>query len=97
MQQLDDLLADPVQVGAQLHQHLRGDAVALTDEAEQDVFGADVARTTTRRARSVNRWSIAAASRYRTEPGRPSRAPAGRNLPGQASDDPSTVRARGHI
>jgi hypothetical protein len=43
MQQLDDLLADPVQVGAQLHQHLRGDAVALTDiGTEQDVLGADV-------------------------------------------------------
>src|SRR5690606_15846080 len=27
---------------AQLHQHLRGDALALADEAEQDVLGADV-------------------------------------------------------
>jgi len=42
VQQLDDLLAHSVQVGAQLDQHLRGHAVALTDEAEQDVLGADV-------------------------------------------------------
>ena len=41
-QQLDDLLADAGQVGAQLHEHLGGDALALTDEAEQDVLGADV-------------------------------------------------------
>ena len=41
-QQLDDLLAHPGQVGAQLHEHLGGDALALTDEAEQDVLGADV-------------------------------------------------------
>ena len=38
----DDLLAYPVQVGAQPDQHLRGHAVALTDEAQQDVLGADV-------------------------------------------------------
>src|SRR5690606_24543283 len=38
-QQLDDLLADPVEVGAELHQHLGRDTLALTDEAEQDVFG----------------------------------------------------------
>src|SRR3981189_1420776 len=42
VQQLDHLLADPVQVRAQLHQHLRGHAVALTDQAEQDVLGAAV-------------------------------------------------------
>ena len=41
-EELDDLLADPGQVGAQLHQHLGGDALALADEAEQDVLGADV-------------------------------------------------------
>ena len=41
-QQLDDLLADPVEVGAELDQHLRGDALALADQAEQDVLGADV-------------------------------------------------------
>ena len=42
VQQLDHLLAHPDPVGAQLHQHLRGHPVALADEAEQDVLGADV-------------------------------------------------------
>src|SRR3954468_683605 len=41
-QQLDDLLADAVEIGAQLHQDLGGDALTLADEAEQDVLGADV-------------------------------------------------------
>ena len=41
-QQLDDLLAHPGQVGAELDEHLGGDALALADEAEQDVLGADV-------------------------------------------------------
>ena len=41
-QQLDDLLADTRQVGAELDEHLGGDAFALPDEAEQDVLGADV-------------------------------------------------------
>ncbi len=41
-QQLDDLLAHPVEVGAQLLEHLGGDTLALADQAEQDVLGADV-------------------------------------------------------
>ena len=41
-EQLDDLLADPVEVGAELLQDLGGDALALADQAEQDVLGADV-------------------------------------------------------
>ena len=41
-EQLDDLLAHPRQVGAELHQDLGGDALALADQAEQDVLGADV-------------------------------------------------------
>ena len=44
-QQLDDLLAHTRQVGAQLHEHLRGDAFTLTDEPEEDVLGADVVVT----------------------------------------------------
>ena len=44
-QQLDDLLAHAAEVGAQLHEHLGGDALALADEAEQDVLGADVVVT----------------------------------------------------
>ena len=41
-QQLDDLLTHAGQLGAQLDEHLGGDALALTDQAEQDVLGADV-------------------------------------------------------
>ena len=41
-QQLDDLLADAREIGAELHEHLRGDAFALADEPEEDVLGADV-------------------------------------------------------
>jgi hypothetical protein len=41
-QELDDLLAHPGQVGAELDQHLGGHALALADEAEEDVLGADV-------------------------------------------------------
>src|SRR5205085_8408650 len=41
-QQLDDLLADAAEVGPQRHEHLGGDALALADEAEQQVLGADV-------------------------------------------------------
>src|SRR6266487_240619 len=41
-QQLDHLLTNPVEVGAQLDQHLGGDALTLTDQPEQDVLRADV-------------------------------------------------------
>ena len=41
-QELDDLLADAREVGAELHEHLRGDALALADQPEEDVLGADV-------------------------------------------------------
>ena len=41
-QQLDDLLADAGQVGAELDEHLRGDTFTLADQPEEDVLGADV-------------------------------------------------------
>ena len=41
-EQLDDLLADAREVGAELHEDLRGDAFAFADQAEEDVLGADV-------------------------------------------------------
>jgi hypothetical protein len=41
-QQLDDLLTHPGQVGPELDEDLGGHALALTDEAEQDVLGPDV-------------------------------------------------------
>jgi hypothetical protein len=34
----DDLLAHPVQIGAEPDQHLSGDALALADQAEQDAL-----------------------------------------------------------
>jgi len=37
----DHRLADTVEVGAERLQHLRGDALALADQPEQDVLGAD--------------------------------------------------------
>jgi hypothetical protein len=41
-EELDDLLAHAVEVGTQLHEHLRCNTLALADEAEQDVLGTDV-------------------------------------------------------
>ena len=41
-QELDDLLADPGQVGTQADQHLGGHALALADQAEEHVLGTDV-------------------------------------------------------
>jgi hypothetical protein len=41
-EQLDHSLADAGQVGAELHEHLGGDALTLADQAEQQVLGADV-------------------------------------------------------
>ncbi len=41
-QQLDHLLAHPGQLGAELDQHLGGNALTLADQAEQNVLGADV-------------------------------------------------------
>ena len=41
-QQLDDLLADAGEVGTELDEDLGGDALALADQAEQDVLGPDV-------------------------------------------------------
>jgi hypothetical protein len=45
VQQLDDLLAHPVQVRAELDEDLGGHAVALADQAKQDVLGAYVVVT----------------------------------------------------
>src|SRR5262249_30503766 len=42
---LDDLLAHAGQIGAELHEHLCGDAFTLADETEEDVLGADVVVT----------------------------------------------------
>ena len=62
-EQLDHGLTDAVEVGAQLLQHLGGDALALADQPEQDVLGADVVvselqRLAERRARGPS-WRAA--------------------------------------
>ncbi len=44
-EELDDLLAHARQVGAELDEHLRGDALTFADEPEEDVLGADVVVT----------------------------------------------------
>ena len=44
-QQLNDLLTDTTEVGSELDEHLSGNALALTNEAEQNVLGADVVVT----------------------------------------------------
>ena len=44
-EQLDDLLTDPAEVGAELDEDLGGDALTLADQTEQDVLGADVVVT----------------------------------------------------
>ena len=41
-QQLDNLLTDPVEVGAELDEHLGGHTLTLANQAEQDVLGPDV-------------------------------------------------------
>ena len=41
-EQLDHLLANTAEIGAELDEHLCGNAFALTDEAEQNVLSADV-------------------------------------------------------
>jgi hypothetical protein len=42
VQQLDDLMPDPAKIGTQPHKHLSGHTVTLTNEAKQNVFGADI-------------------------------------------------------
>ncbi len=41
-QQLDDLLADAREIGAELHEDLGRDALTFADQPEEDVLGADV-------------------------------------------------------
>ena len=42
LQHLDDLLTDPAQVRAELVQHLRGDALTLAHQPQEEVLGPDV-------------------------------------------------------
>ena len=85
-QQLDDLLAHPGQVGAQADQHLGGHALALADQAEEHVLGADVVVAELQRLAQRQLEDLLGPGRERratrswtTRPGRssprPSRAP----------------------
>ena len=69
-EQLDDLLAHLVQVGAELDEHLGGDALALADEAEQDVLGADVVVAELQRFAQRQLEHLLGARRERDVPGR---------------------------
>ena len=69
-EQLDDLLAHPVEVGAELDQHLGGDALALADQAEQDVLGADVVVAELQRLAQRQLEHLLGARRERDVPGR---------------------------
>ena len=69
-QQLDDLLADAGQVGAELDEHLGGDALALADQAEEDVLGADVVVAELQRLAQRQLEDLLGARRERDVPGR---------------------------
>ena len=69
-QQLDHLLAHPGQLGAQLDQHLGGDALALTDQAEQNVLGADVVVAELQRLAQAQLENLLGARGERDVPGR---------------------------
>ena len=66
--ELLNLLTDRLAVDSQRLQRPGGDAFTVVEQAQQDVLGADrvvaqqpgllLSQTTTRRARSVNRWNI---------------------------------------
>ena len=100
-----DLLPDRVQADPQRLQRLGRDTFALVDEAEQDVLGADVVviehpgfflRQDNHPPRPVGKPLEHRPPPRTTEQDLAARPEhrAGRNLPGQASDDPSTVRAQ---
>ena len=69
-EELDDLLADPGQVGAELHEHLGGDALALADQPEEDVLGADVVVAELQRLAERQLEDLLGAGRERDVPGR---------------------------
>jgi hypothetical protein len=69
-EQLDDLLAHTREVCAELDQHLSGDALALADEAEQDVLGADVVVAQLQRLAQRQFQNLLGARGERDVPGR---------------------------
>ncbi len=70
MQELDHLLAHPVQVRAELHQDLGCDALTLADQAQQDVLGPDVVVTELQGLAQRELEYLLGARRERYVPGR---------------------------
>ncbi len=73
-QELDHLLTHATQVRPQLAQHLRCDALALADEAQQDVLGADVVVAQLQRLAQRQLEHLLGARGERDVPGRGVRA-----------------------
>ncbi|SKT88236.1 Protein of uncharacterised function (DUF3170) [Mycobacteroides abscessus subsp. abscessus] len=69
-EQLDDLLTHPSQLGAQLDEHLCGHALALTNQAEQDVLGADVVVAELQRLAQAQLQHLLGTRSERNVPGR---------------------------
>ena len=69
-EELDDLLAHAGEVGAELHEHLGGHALALADEAEEDVLGADVVVAELERLAERELEDLLGPRRERDVPGR---------------------------
>ena len=69
-EELDDLLAHAGEVGAELHEHLGGHALALPDEAEEDVLGADVVVAELERLAERELEDLLGPRRERDVPGR---------------------------
>ena len=70
LEQRDDLRAHLVQVGAKLHEDLRGDAFSLADETQQDVLGPDVVVTELQRFAQGQLENLLRARRERDVTGR---------------------------
>ncbi len=73
-EQLDDRRADLVEIGAEVEQHLRRHTLALADEAEQDVLGADVVVAELQRLAQRQLEHLLGARRERDVPRRHERA-----------------------
>jgi hypothetical protein len=69
-EQLDDLLADTGEIGAQLHEHLSSNALALANETEEDVLGADVVVSELQRLAQRQFEDLLGARRERDVPAR---------------------------
>ena len=69
-EELDDLLAHPREVGAELHEHLGGHPLALADQAEEDVLRADVVVAELERLAERQLEDLLGPRRERDVPGR---------------------------